>query len=369
MDRRCPICGQSLPKALNQEQLQRRMDDLTAKTWAGERQKLERDHRQHLAAELAAVRFQVERAHRREVFELKQRAQRAEKEKREAADHARRDAEKKAQRNVAQAVRLATRESDLRLEKLETAREKERLRHTGEIARFQNQIDTLSRKLEKQTGQQLGDEAEVNLLAQLKQAFPTDRIERIGRGIKGADILHHILDDEKEVGRIVYESKDTLSWQNAFVTQAKRYQTQYDTRNILIVTRAFPKKKKGLCIANNVPVVSVSMAVALAEIIRNGAIEIARLRLSEKARDSKAQELFDYVVSDRFRTRFVDIADGVMALREHQQKEKDWHEREWENESKLHEKLDKSRREIDGQLKSITRAEVRPMVRKAAASA
>lgn len=369
MDRRCPVCGQPLPKALDKKQLQQRMDKLAAKASAAERQKLEREFRLQLNEEREAIRFEAERAANREANHLRQQLRQAQRERAQIAERARHDAERKAQREAAQAVRQATRASDLRAQKLEDAREKERLRHTAEIAHFQVQIDTLSRKLDKQTGQQLGDEAEVDLLTRLKEAFPGDRIDRIGRGIKGADIIHHILDEGKEIGRIVYESKDTVSWQNSFVVQAKRYQTQYDTPNIIIVTRAFPKKKKGLCIVNRIPVVSPSTAVSLADIIRNGVIEIARLRLTQAARDSKVHELFDYIVSDRFRTRFGDIADAVTDMRQHQQKEKDWHEREWENESKLHEKLDKSRREIDSQLKSITRAEVRPLMRRAAASA
>jgi len=369
MERRCPVCGQPLPKALDKKQLQQRMDKFAAKASAAERRKLEREHRLQLAEEREAIRFEAERVANREANELRQQLRQAQREKTQIVERARHEAERRAERNTAHAVRLATRQSEAKLEKLENVREKDRLRHTGEIARFQAQIDNLSRKLEKQSGQQLGDEAEVDLLTRLKEAFPSDRIERIGRGVKGADILHHIADEGKEIGRIVYESKDTLGWQNSFVAQAKRYQTQYDTPNILIVTRAFPKKKKGLCIVNKIPVIGPAMAVALADIIRNGVIEIARLRLTQAVRDSKVHELFDYIVSDRFRTRFGDIADTVTDLRNHQQKEKEWHEREWENESKLHEKLDKSRREIDSQLKAITRADVRALVRRAAASA
>jgi hypothetical protein len=84
------------------------------------------------------------------------------------------------------------------------------------------------------------------------------------------------------------------------------------------VTRAFPRKKKGLCIIKNVPIVEARMAVALATVIRDGLVEIGRLRLTEAARGTKAQELFDYIVSDKFRTRFADVAESVASLREHQ---------------------------------------------------
>jgi hypothetical protein len=330
---------------------------------------LEKDHRKQLSRERESARREAERKIGRELSQLEQRLQRAESEKREAIDKARREAERTAQRNVSQAVRLATRENEAKLEKLEASREKDRLRHEGERARFQAQLDNLSRKLEKQTGEQLGEEAEVDLLGQIKAAFPGDRIERVGKGVKGADIVQYILDEGKDVGRIVYESKNVLAWQNKFITQAKRYQTQYDTPHIMIVTRAFPRRMKGLCIVKGVPVVEARMAIALSRIIRDGVIEIARLRLSEGARETKAQELFDYIVSDKFRTRFAEVAESVVLLREHQQKERDWHEHSWGAESKLHDRIDARRREIEVHVKTVTKADMRPMARKAAASA
>ena len=55
----------------------------------------------------------------------------------------------------------------------------------------------------------------------LKQAFLGDRIERISRGVKGADIIHSIMDGARLCGTIIYESKNVSTWNNAFVSQAK----------------------------------------------------------------------------------------------------------------------------------------------------
>ncbi len=369
MARVCPLCGQPLPKALDQHELEHRLKQLVSPALASERQKLEREYRQRAAAERDAGKREAERSFQRQLAQAQQRADRAEREKLQAAERARREAEKAAERNVSQAVRLATRENEAKLEKLETTRERDRLRYEADRTKLQTQLDVMSRKLEKQTGEQLGQEAETDLLAQLQKAFAGDRMEPIGRGVKGADIVQHVIEDGKEVGRVVYESKNVSGWQNKFITQAKRYQTQYDTPNIVIVTRAFPKKTKGLCIVKGMPIVEPRMAVALASILRDGIVEIARLRITQVARDEKAQQLFDYITTDKFRTRFGEIADSVGSLREQQQKERDWHENAWEAETKLHDKIDARRREIDVQIKSITRAEVKPMVRRAAASA
>lgn len=163
------------------------------------------------------------------------------------------------------------------------------------------------------------------------------------------------MDGTKTAGRIVYESKNTSDWHNSFIAQAKKYQTQYETPHVMVVTRAFPSKHKGLCVVKSIPVVEMRVAMALATVIRDGIIEIARLRLSGKFRDEKSQELFEYIVGDKFCTRFREIAEGVYSLREQQQKERTWHENAWQAESKTHERIENRHREVEAQIRAIVR--------------
>jgi hypothetical protein len=97
------------------------------------------------------------------------------------------------------------------------------------------------------------------------------------------------------------------------------------------------------------------MAVALAAILRDGIAEIGKLRLSNAGRGEKAQELFDYVLSDEFATRFRQIQDSVQALREQQDKERDWHENAWQKQASLFDQIESRRREVETRIKNITR--------------
>lgn len=78
------------------------------------------------------------------------------------------------------------------------------------------------------------------------------------------------------------------------------------------------------------------------------------MRLSNTAREGKAQELFEYVLSDEFVTRFRQIRESVQALREQQHKERDWHENAWQTHSKLYDQIDSRRRDIEERIKAIT---------------
>ncbi len=403
-DSRCPLCRQPLPESLTQSQLETRIQQLTGPALTAERKRLEEDYKTRLVAEHEIARQQAERDLRREIVEATKKAEKAEEEKKQkikeiekehqkqlqaVRQSAKRDAGKELKREldaaisravaaeekaakiaartekdirqrlekeVAQTVRRTTRETEVKFERMQVEREKEKLRHRAETAHLQGQLDNLSRKLEKQNAEQFGEEGEYDLFSDLRQAFPEDRIERIGRGVRGADVLQHVIEGGNTLGLIVYESKNVATWQNAFISQAEAYRTRYETPYVMVVSGVFPRKEKDLCNVDGIPVVRPGMAASLAAIMRQGIVDIGRLRLSGAGRDQKAQQLLEYITSDRFSTRFRVVADAVDQLREQQKKERNWHENAWEAQSEVHNHIDKSHREIDAQMKTILNA-------------
>lgn len=290
---------------------------------------------------------------RKELREANQRAHRAERDK----DQIRRVAEMEARHEAAAVARKAERDHRADIAQLEVKRERDHARHEADRARMQSDIDRLSRKLEKQGADQLGKEAETDLLSELNKAFHQygDQITPVARGVKGADIIHKIVEDGEQLGCIVYESKNHSTWKNDFIRQAKEYQSKYETKNVLVVSRTFPRNQKGLCMRNGIPVVDPCMAVYLASILRDGIREIALAKMTAAGRDQKSRELYDYILSDRFVTRFHEIAESVESLRQQQRKEKDWHEDAWDEQSTLYDKIDSRRREVDSQIRSIVK--------------
>lgn len=343
MPSRCPLCGQPLPNAIKENELQSRIQKLASPALTVERKKLKEEFDERLEVAIEKTRQIAERQFQREL--------------RTARESARIDAQRDLKKQVTDAERRAVRRteqnSETKLEKLRSERERDKIRHAEESARFQRQLDELLRKLDKQSGERLGTEAELDLYKEITQAFPRDRIEKIGRGVKGADIVQGIVEGERVVGRIVYESKNTQTWNKEFITQAKSYQTQYETPHVMVVTRAFPPKYKGFCAVRDIPVIAPAMAVSLAKVIRQGIVEISKLRLSGNLSDAKSQELYEYIVGDKFCTRFREMAECVSSLREHQDKERDWHERAWQAESKIHERMGGRHREVDAQIRAI----------------
>lgn len=370
----CPLCGQPLPKGVHRHELDSRIEKLALPAVAAEKKRLQREYSAQLAAERERATLRAEKRVQQELRQAEARAGRAENEKekirttyedrllavqktaRQAAERdVRREFEERVRKEVAQAVRSSNAEGAAKLEKVENERHKDKMRHAAEKARLQGQLQDLTRRFEARSQERVGSEAEIDLYAQLNQSFRCegDKIERIGRGVRGADIVHVVMDGTKIAGRIIYESKDTLDWSHGWITKAKQYQTQYETPHVVIVSRVFPGKQKGLCVEKGIPVVDRNMAISLATVIREAVIDIARLRLTEGDRDERSQELFDYIVGDKFVARFREIAEGIALLRSQQQKERTWHENTWEAESKIHARIDGCHRELGAQIKAI----------------
>jgi len=372
MSNKCPLCGQVLPASMDEQALHTKLDKMksTAVQTATKaaRKELEDEFKVRLNAEKKIARQEAEKGFSAELRNLRNKLGAAERSTAKQVDDARRVATAEAGRltkgridDLNKKLREAETKKDAAVAKAkkeaaEDAREKEQLRHAVDMSRLQSKVDDLNRQLEKKSGEQFGEEGELDLYAELVREFPSDNIERIGRGVKGADILHTVMDGERVAGCIVYESKNVSTWLNTFITQAKKFHTQYETPYVMVVSRVFPKKQRGMCVMDDVPIVEPRLATTLAAVMREGILEIAKLRLTKVGTDKKAQELFEYVIGNEFQTRFCDIADAVDGLKGIQKAERTWHENQWTKESRLHAQIEGRHREVNAKLQLIVKA-------------
>ena len=382
MKRKCPICRQPLPTAITDNDLEEQINKLNKSMLADESARLKhqlnanfKKRLQKQAADLRAEALRKARnAIKKEHLELKQKEAAAQRdlskirremdvslkrEKRTLETMAKRrlkseleKAEKLAERQEQRLLKMAQKDHEQRLKKAEQTRQKELLRHKLENSRLAKQVDDLSHRLEKVSSEQRGEEAELDFYSGLKSEFPDDRIKRIGKGVRGADIVQHVIVNQEEVGRIVYESKNVSTWQNVFITKAKRYQKQYNTPYVMIVTRTFPRKAKGMAVVKDILIAEPMLALHLARVIRDGIVEVSRYRVSQEGRRAKEHKLFEYIIGDEFRSSFKEIANSIAELRAQEQKERDWHENAWQERSGSVDRIDACRRGITSKIKT-----------------
>lgn len=345
MSKRCPVCGQTLPQEMNAAQLHRGLEKIGAAATNKMRRDLEQQFSQRLADKEADL--------RRRAIKDAQKTLRAE------VAAAQRNERRDAKDTLKEAIRQSRREIALVKER----GAKEHAQHIAENARLKNMIDNLSQKLERQASDQMGEIGEVELYTLLKKTFPTDNIQRIAKGVRGADILQKVISNGKEVGRIVYECKNVSTWQTEFIAKAKHYRAEYQTPWVIIAARTLPRRQKWFAVEKTIPVIDFRLTVKLAEIMRSAVIEIGQLRTSHIGREAKADQMFTYILSDHFVSRFKSVAEATTALREHQQKEQRWHRESWAKQGHLYNDIEQGHDEIVAQIRAISEKTIKPRLK------
>ncbi len=194
--------------------------------------------------------------------------------------------------------------------------------------------EEMKRRADQGSMQRQGEVQELLLEEILKENFPFDMIDEVGKGVEGADCIQIVRNSAgKECGKIIYESKRTKAWSNAWVDKLKADKRNRGADVAILVTQIFPKdmerfgEKEGIWICNFTEVNSV------AYLLRNGIINIHAMQISQENKGDKMQMLYDFLTGNEFRGQMEAIVEGFMSIkngigRERIQMEKIWKERE-----------------------------------------
>jgi len=76
----------------------------------------------------------------------------------------------------------------------------------------------------------------------LTTSFPFDKIEEVGKGVRGADCIQIVRNQfGVETGKIIFESKRTKDFSNDWIEKLKTDMRSLGADVAVIVTQAFPK--------------------------------------------------------------------------------------------------------------------------------
>jgi hypothetical protein len=229
----------------------------------------------------------------------------AEATKKAAIDKARREATKVADSKlkVLAANQEATINARLQAQRetLEKAKAKavsdEKAKAYEEKLRLEEKLQELTRQLQKKTAHELGDPAEVDTLAQLEAAFSGDRVSRVVKGVKGPDILIEVVHNGAVVGKIVVDCKNHKKWSNGFTAKLRTDQLAEGADFAILSTAVFPAGARQLHVQDNVIVADPARVPVLVHLLRRQIIDNCMLKLGAEARDTKAGELYKFILS------------------------------------------------------------------------
>jgi hypothetical protein len=185
------------------------------------------------------------------------------------------------------------------------------------IGDLRHQIAELKRKSEQGSQQAQGEVMELILEDLLHQYFPLDGIEEVPVGVHGGDVIHCIFDATgEECGKILWESKRTKAWSDAWLPKLRDDQRAAKAHVAILVTAEMPKGLAAFGCIDGVWVTKREFVVGLAIALRSGLLDVARTRRSLHGQQTKMEFLYQFLVGPEFQQRVEGIIEAFATMKE-----------------------------------------------------
>lgn len=219
--------------------------------------------------------------------------------------------------------------------------------------------DEMRRRAEQGSMQRQGEVQELLLEEILKEHFPFDIIEEVGKGVEGADCIQTVRNSSgKECGRIIYESKRTKGWSNNWIDKLKADMRNRNADVAILVTQTFPKDMERFGERDGIWICNFQEAAGVSYLIRNGLIKIYEAQKSDENRGDKMHMLYNYLTGNEFRGQVEAIVEGFMSMKQSITKERVQMEKIWKEREKQLEKVLLSTSGMYGSVKGIAGASI-----------
>jgi hypothetical protein len=334
---RCPSCGSAVPLT---DAIEHQVEAALRLRLKGEIEQREADHAEALKAQEAELRASFGKEQEQREQELAERARAG-----AATEVADLKAQVSEQSDTLEAMR--NRELEHLKEKreleetranldLELARrlEAERgqiaaqatQRLTGEhrlkLAERDQQIDQMTKQITelKESSEQrraglIGEVLEREIEDVLCERFPTDRIEAIKAGARGADVLQGVRSPRgHECGTIYWEGKRAKAWDNGWIAKLKSDQAERKADVAVLVSTTLPAGVERMEFRDGIWIVDPSCVAAIATALRQTLLRLDHQRAIESSRHEVQDTLFEYVASEEFAQHLRASMDAAFAM-------------------------------------------------------
>lgn len=213
----------------------------------------------------------------------------------------------------------------------------------------------MKRKAEQGSMQLQGESQELALEEMLALAFPFDKIEEVGKGIRGADCIQVVRNSlGAECGRIIWESKRAENFGGEWIEKLKADMRALGADIAILVTRRYPKDMDSFGEKEGVWVCSFAEAKALATVLREGILRVYNASKSQENKGDKMNMLYSYLTGAEFAEQWKAIREGFLSMKMSIQRERDAMERLWKAREKQLEKVLLNATHIRGSIDGIS---------------
>ncbi len=217
-----------------------------------------------------------------------------------------------------------------------------------------NLAEEMRRKAEQGSMQLQGEVQELALEELLRSEFPFDKVEEVGKGVKGADCIQTVRNTSgQECGKIIFESKRTKEYSNDWIEKLKKDMRSQQADVAILVTNAFPKGMSGFGERDGVWLCTFKEVIPIVHLLRDNIFKLYTATRSQENKGDKMHLLYNYLTSNEFSEQWKAIREGFLSMKLSIQRERDAMEKLWKAREKQLEKVLLNAAHIKGSVEGI----------------
>jgi hypothetical protein len=192
-----------------------------------------------------------------------------------------------------------------------------------QMEQLKRSLDDAKRKAEQGSMQIQGEALELAIESWLSSQFPFDTVDEVKKGAFGADCVQTIHTRElQNCGVICYESKNTKSWSDAWVTKLKQDMLKVNADLGVLVTSVLPNSMERMGFVDGIWVCSLDEFKGSVSLLRESLIRVHKTVQREENKSDKMTLLYNYMTGNEFSMQMKAIVNGFMKMQEELEKEK-----------------------------------------------
>ncbi|MEO7265769.1 MAG: DUF2130 domain-containing protein [Ferruginibacter sp.] len=200
--------------------------------------------------------------------------------------------------------------------------------------------EEMKRKHDQGSMQLQGEVQETALEEMLRQSYPFDMLEEVGKGRNGADCIQTVRNNfGQECGKIIYESKRTENFGADWIEKLKKDMRSSNCDIAVLVTKKMPKEMECFGLKDGIWICNFAEVKALANVLRDSIVRIYNNSKSQENKGDKMNLLYSYLTSNEFSEQWKAIREGFVSMKMSIQKERDAMEKLWKSREKQLEKV------------------------------
>lgn len=230
-------------------------------------------------------------------------------------------------------------EEKIRLEVRRKADEEHNLKDLEKekiINDLKKSLEDAQRKATQGSQQTQGEVFELAFENILRKEFPNDLISEVGKGIKGGDIIHEVVDSNgNSVGKILWELKNTKTWSEEWVNKLKGDKRNIVAEDAVLITQVLPNDMKSSgAFRNGIWVTKQESVIGIASVLRAKLIQLYIAKNANDGKDEKMNILYKYLSGTEFKHRTEAMLEAWTGMQDDIEKEKRYFSSKWARDDK-----------------------------------